>query len=452
MIVMKFGGTSVKNAEAMSSAIEIVRTRKKYSPVVVLSACGGITDKLLELINNAPFIQFDESLKSISEIENLHLNIIENLIKNKNLKADATENIKNLCNDLKNLIQGITLLRESTPRRADSVLAFGELLSTSIFEAACRDNKIDSFFLDARKVMKTDNNFNNANVDFELVKKSAEWFILPELTKGKVVVTQGFIGSDLSDTTTTLGRGGSDYSAAVIGSVLNVDEIQIWTDVSGVLSADPRIIPGAKTIPEMTFNEVLELSYYGAKVLHPDTIKPAIENNIPVKVLNTFQPENPGTLILGKSDSNVPSLHSVVMKENCLLCTIDYSNNNNSSDIKNSIVQKLAEQNIIPLFSSEISHRISILLDDNPNANEEFIRNFLSEYKQVLKRLTLICICGNNLDKYENGVNSFIEKIVRTTTSYSPHGIIFGLTPASVLILVPVEKGKSVLEELHKLI
>lgn len=298
MAVMKFGGTSVENADAMQNVINIIKTEKQHKiPLVVLSACAGITNKLEKIADAAADNRSDEALHWADEIQKHHETIAENLIKEPQTVASLKALIKEYIDDLKTLINGVDIVGELTARSMDVFYSYGELLSTNLLEAGLKEQGVDTFWLDARDVLITDDNFGKAQPLWDLTMKSLQGMVLPELQGGNVVVTQGFIGRNRSGKTTTLGRGGSDYSAAIFGALLKRTKIQIWTDVDGVLTCDPRLVPEAKRLKVITFNEAAELAYFGAKVLHPATIHPAVTENVPVYVKNSKRPEIEGTLI-----------------------------------------------------------------------------------------------------------------------------------------------------------
>jgi len=298
MAVMKFGGTSVGTASAMQQAIAIVAGQKKSGvPLVVLSACSGITNKLIQVAEAAGSGRLDDALSKIGEVRKHHVELVGGLIRGEALRDELTAKIEAYITHLELLAKGIEIVGELTERSKDMFCSFGELLSTTVFAAAMNEQGHLCQWVDIRQVMITDDRFGFARPIDEICEARVAEIIKPQLDSGVVVVTQGYIGSTLSGKTTTLGRGGSDLSAALLGAWLHDDSIQIWTDVDGVMTCDPRLVPEARSIRIMTFSEAAELAYLGAKVLHPDTIAPAVRKNIPVYVLNTWHPDSKGTLI-----------------------------------------------------------------------------------------------------------------------------------------------------------
>ncbi|MBX9878013.1 MAG: lysine-sensitive aspartokinase 3 [Candidatus Obscuribacterales bacterium] len=294
MIVMKFGGTSVGSAERMQEVVQLVKqAATKSCPVVVLSAMSGVTNALIAGAEAAAAGNFNDALRQVDLIRAKHVEAINAISGGADLLSEVEERLSELVVTYK----GIAAVGELSKRSLDAVSGMGELLSSAIVARIANGQGLRSQWLDARKFMVTDDSFGRANpVWGELVPATRE-ALVPLLEQGTVVFTQGFIGSTKNGVSTTLGRGGSDYSASIMGVAIDADEIQIWTDVDGMMTADPRVVKDARVISEVSFQEASELAYFGAKVLHPLTIKPAVEKKIPVRILNTFRPNEPGTLI-----------------------------------------------------------------------------------------------------------------------------------------------------------
>ena len=285
-------------ARAMQQAISIVdRERVNAVPLVVLSACSGITNKLVRIADAAGRGAIDEAMDLAGDVRTFHFALLDELIKRDVLKKEVAVKIEELASRLEMLIKGVDIVGELTERSRDMFCSFGELFSTTVFAAAMKDQGHNVEWIDVRTVMITDDNFGFARPINDECEENVHRIIRPLLQQGTVVVTQGYIGATKTGKTTTLGRGGSDFSAALLGAWLNENAIQIWTDVDGVMTCDPRMVPEARSIRVMTFSEAAELAYLGAKVLHPDTIAPAVQKNIPVYVLNSVHPDAKGTII-----------------------------------------------------------------------------------------------------------------------------------------------------------
>jgi aspartate kinase len=298
MIVMKFGGTSVGSKVRFEQVFALISnaTAKEGPPLVVVSAMSGVTNALIEAADLAVKRNLDGALAQIDMIRKKHIEAVQGLFSKE--RADALlADLNGLLAEIDSVLRGINYLGELSKRSIDAVSALGELLSSRVLAEYAENQGMKVKWLDARQLMITDDNFGKAGPLLEEIGKRATR-VIPQLVKdGFTVITQGFIGSTIDGVTTTLGRGGSDYSASLLGVAAGASCIEIWTDVDGMMTADPRIVPAAQMVSHVSFQEASELAYFGAKVLHPLTIKPAVEKNIPVKILNTLRPENGGTLI-----------------------------------------------------------------------------------------------------------------------------------------------------------
>jgi aspartate kinase len=306
MIVMKFGGTSVGSPERMEEVVQLVSaTANKNGPVVVvLSAMSGITNSLIAGAELALARDLDGAVSTIESIREKHFQAIDKLFGgDPTIGASLKQEIQAYLDDLLILYRGVGYLGELSKRSLDAISGMGELLSSKIVAALAGVRGLSSCWLDARKMMITDEGFGKAAPLWDKLTSPVRSQMLPRLEAGQTIITQGFIGSTIYGISTTLGRGGSDYSASIFGVALDASEIQIWTDVDGMMSADPRVVRDARVLPEVSFQEASELAYFGAKVLHPMTIRPAVEKKIPVRILNTMNPTASGTLIKNEVES-----------------------------------------------------------------------------------------------------------------------------------------------------
>ena len=297
MIVCKFGGTSVADGEAIARAASIVTSRLARQPVVVVSALGGVTNDLLDVAHRAANGNLLVALSIVESLRTRHLRTVASLLDDGDERADVEAEVSAGLDELAHLAEAFSTLGFVTPRSLDAVAAIGELLSSRIVAAAFRQRGIDAEWVDARMVTITDDHFTRATPDVVAIAAAAREHLRPLAMHGRVAVMGGFVGATRDGTTTTLGRGGSDYSASLVGAALEAEAIEIWTDVDGMLTADPRIIPGARLIDRIRFDEAAELAAFGAKVLHPSTIAPAVQRGIPVYVFNSRRPEGTGTEI-----------------------------------------------------------------------------------------------------------------------------------------------------------
>ncbi len=304
-LVLKFGGSSVADATCMRQVAGIVAGALAQGPLVVLSAMGKTTNALFAAATAAEAGNLAEALAGLEALAAAHRKAAQDLVAD-GRRGPLDQELTALFSELEMLLRGVALLRELSPRSMDAIAAFGERLSTRVFEAHLRDAGMDSVWFDARTVLRTDAGFGSAQPRPGEIERAAQSRLRPLLGPGRAVVTQGYIGATEDGLTTTLGRGGSDYSAALLGAALGAAEVQIWTDVEGVLTCDPRVVPGALPIPELSFAEAGELAAFGAKVLHPATIQPAVEARIPVTVRHTRLPEGRFTTITGSVRTGRP--------------------------------------------------------------------------------------------------------------------------------------------------
>ena len=298
MIVCKFGGTSVGDAEAIRRTASIVQSRLDKQPIVVVSALGGATNQLLALAEQASRGQLIGALRAVQALRDRHMQEAGSLLGSGDGANDVTGELSGMLDELASLAEALSVLGHITPRSLDAVAALGEQMSSHLVTAAFRCVGLPAVHVDARKVMITDEQFTRAEPQPDAIAEAARQHLLPLVRDGKVPVLGGYIGATAKGgITTTLGRGGSDYSASLLGAAVKAESIEIWTDVDGMLTADPRVVQAARTIEQVGFEEASELASFGAKVLHPYTIAPAVLIGIPVWILNSRNAAGRGTLI-----------------------------------------------------------------------------------------------------------------------------------------------------------
>jgi aspartate kinase len=327
MIVMKFGGTSVGSPERYKEVAKLVGSYQDKQPVVVVSAMSGTTDWLLNTARtvaeggrNAADPVAAERL--MAEFHSRYQKVVEETISSPEIRSRTFSSIAAQLRRLLRLLTGIEMLGELSPRSLDAVAAFGEKLSSKIAAAALCDAGFKAEAVSAEELVATDNNFNQATPLMNLTTEKCRARLLPLLEQGIIPVVTGFIGATPEGITTTLGRGGSDYSASIVGAALDSEEIWIWTDVDGVMSADPRLVPEARSLRRISYAEAGELSHFGAKVIHPMTVMPAVEKNIPIYIKNTFNPEFPGTRIDNSEQAAGGLVKAIASTKNLALITV----------------------------------------------------------------------------------------------------------------------------------
>ncbi len=314
MIVMKFGGTSVQDAVAIDRVATIVKDRVAQKPVVVVSAMAKVTDQLLATARAAGSGDRNRALELSRALRERHYTTAGELL-NTGVFTDLHGEMEAAFEALDELLRGIVAVGELTPRTTDHVAAYGELLSSKMVAAAFAVRGLNASFVDSRQCVVTDNNFMRAAPLIEETNERLKSKIQPLLDAGNIPVMGGFIGATKTGTTTTIGRGGSDYSAAIVGAGLNAERIDIWTDVDGMMTTDPNLCPDAKRIKVISFDEAAELAYFGAKVLHPSTVLPAVQKNIPVYILNSRNPTCEGTRIAARVPSCRNSFKAIAAKK-----------------------------------------------------------------------------------------------------------------------------------------
>ncbi len=359
MIVMKFGGTSVGGAAAMAHVIDAVRSRQGRQPVVVTSAMRGVTDGLGACAEAAHRGDEEGAVRQLAELADHHRATARELIDDSDARRDLESWLETQVERMRTLLKGLAILGELTPRSLDALLAYGERLSTRILATAMDELGLAAQWVDAREVVVTDDRFGQASPSVA-ASRERTGPLRAMLAEDIIPVTQGFIGSTLDGTTTTLGRGGSDYSAAFLAQILGANEIEIWTDVKGVMTADPGVVPEAHPVPELSYAEAAELAYFGAKVLHPLTVAPAVEADIPLSILNTFEPESPGTRVVRDARYDDHAVKAITAIHGLSLVTIAGRGMLGIPGVAARVFSAVAEEGINVLMISQASSEQSI--------------------------------------------------------------------------------------------
>jgi aspartokinase/homoserine dehydrogenase 1 len=364
MRVLKFGGSSVANAGNINKIVSILKERiQKEKLVVVVSALGGITDTLIDTVTLAS--KGDETYKDeLHKIESRHLEMVKELIPISQ-QSRLLSLVKKHCNEIEDICNGVFLLQELTSRTRDRVMSYGELLSSQIISAKFQSEGFENKWVDARKIIVTNSHYEHAVVDFELTNEKIQHYF--SNSEESFFLVPGFIASDTNGITTTLGRGGSDYTASIIAAALDASALEIWTDVSGMMTADPRLVSTAKIIPHILYREAMELSHFGAKVVYPPTIQPVMRKNIPVWVKSTFAPEDFGTLIENntsvKNDTSIRGISSI---NKIALLSLEGSGMAGIPGFSKRLFETLANEeiNVILITQSSSEHSICVAIEE----------------------------------------------------------------------------------------
>ena len=410
MIVMKFGGSSVESAAAIERVAGIVGARVARGPVVVVSAMDKTTNRLLALAADAVAGRRDEALEQLRILREYHF---ENALPLA-LESDEVEVERMLdrhFQELGELVKGLAVLGELTPRSVDAISSYGERISSRIVTAGFRKAGLDAVHVDARRVLVTDRRHTQAAPLFEATRARLCAQVAPLVQSGKVIIMGGFIGATEDGVTTTLGRGGSDFSASVVGAAMGAEEIQIWTDVDGMLTADPNTVPGARRLKVISFAEAAELAYFGAKVLHPSTVLPAVEQNIPVLILNSRRPEVPGTRVVRESVPCANPIKSIASKRPITVVHIHSTRMLMAHGFLHRIFEVFDryETPVDMVATSEVS--VSATIDSTARLAE--IRRELEEIAEVAVEhdRAIISLVGENI-RYTPGIGARIFRVL----------------------------------------
>ena len=408
MKVLKFGGTSVANAQNIALVKNIVSNTNSNKTIVVVSAFGGITDLLLQTAKLAA--TQDQTYKSIlKNIEDRHLNTAKELISAHN-QSKVLSKVKSELNTLETLLEGAFLIGEITPKLSDKIVSYGESLSSYIISEFFIEQKLDASFLDSRELIKTNDINGKANVNFETTNSLCEKFFND--VSNDIVVMAGFIAASEKGNSTTLGRGGSDYTAAIVAAAVNAEVLEIWTDVSGMYTANPKIVKQAKAIPQISYEEAMELSHFGAKVLYPPTIQPVLSKGITIVIKNTFEPDNAGTFITKNKNEKGKTVRGISHIEDIALLTLEGNGMVGITGISKRFFEVLSQSEISVILITQASseHSICVGISAIDIEKAEHILNTAFAYeierekiKPVIaeKELAIIALVGDNMKNHQ---------------------------------------------------
>lgn len=439
--VTKFGGTSVADYQAMSCCADII-TADRNTRVVVLSASAGITNYLVELANGCQLEQREQLLQQIHTIQ---FNIIQHLAHPEKI----TPIINKLLDNIRSLAEAASLA--TSDALTDELISHGEMMSSHLFCQLLNERGYNAKWLDIREIIATDSHFGKAVPNDQKTQEQAQALLTP-LIPHQVVITQGFIGRDDQGRTTTLGRGGSDYSAALLAEVLHADDVLIWTDVPGIYTTDPRIVPNAKRIDTISFAEAAEMATFGAKVLHPATLLPAVRSNIPVFVGSSKAPQQGGTWVT-RDPQPRPTFRAIALRRNQTLLILSSLSMLHAKGFLANVFTILAKYNISidVITTSEVS--IALTLDKTGSASsgtEMLSEALLTELRQVChvhieKELALVALIGNNL----HHINGVAKTLFSTLENYNIRLISYGASTNNICTLVPCESANGIVQDLH---
>ena len=445
MIVMKFGGTSIEDIPSIERVVKIIGSRLEQHPVVVNSAMGKTTRKLLNIARLSADGMDEDALLRLDKIREYHFDMARVLISDFE-DSDARITLERYFEELQRLLGGLSILQELTPRSQDRILSYGELVATTIIASTLQSRGINARWLDARDFIITDERFTRARPVDELTLRGIQEKVRPLVLSGHVPVIQGFIGSTRGGATTTLGFEGSDFTAALAGAALDVSNIEIWKDVNGIMTADPRIFAGARTVRNISFEEASELTLFGAKVLHPGTIEPARRKDIPVNIYNSRQPDAGGTTITANANNGTNIVKSIAYNMPVCIINIVSDSHVDPAGFLRSVFDILDREGIVPCVVTTAGAGIAMAV----SASED-----MEHAMDELTRLGTVNIAG------EKASISLVGENIRTTHYFAPvvfqnledvniYMVAQGASPISLTFVVNESDVSSVIARLHE--
>ncbi|HDG1671523.1 MAG: lysine-sensitive aspartokinase 3 [Kluyvera cryocrescens] len=441
LVVAKFGGTSVADFDAMNRSADVVLSDASVR-VVVLSASAGVTNLLVALAEGLEASERQAKLDAIRAIQYAVLERLSN-------PAVIRDEIERLLENLAALAE--TAASETSTALTDDLVSHGELMSTLLFVEILRERRVQAQWFDVRKVMRTSDRFGRAEPDVAALSELATQLLAPRLSEG-LIITQGFIGSESKGRTTTLGRGGSDYTAALLGEALHATRVDIWTDVPGIYTTDPRVVPAAKRIDEIAFEEAAELATFGAKVLHPATLLPAVRSDIPVFVGSSKDPKAGGTLVCNET-ANPPLFRALALRRKQTLLTLHSLNMLHSRGFLAEVFGILARHNISVdlITTSEVSVALTLDTTGSTSTGDTLLtQSLLMELSalcrvEVEENLALVALIGNDLSK-ACGVG---KEVFGVLEPFNIRMICYGASSHNLCFLVPGAEAEQVVQKLH---
>lgn len=453
MIVMKFGGTSVEDAASIERVAEIIKARVALKPCIVVSAMGKTTSKLLQAAQASASGDARTTLAIVAELKARHASEARQLIKSRWAAFDL---IEQYFAELKKLLEGLAILGEVPPRGLDKILAYGELLSSAIVTDALGERGIHSQLVDARELIKTDDRFGGASPLFDITNAKIEETIVPLIAENRLPVLQGFIGSTREGATTTLGFEGSDYTAAIIGAAMNADDIQIWKDVSGMLTTDPRIFKAARTVKACSYAEAAALTYFGAKVLHPKAIYPAARKKIPLHIYNSKSPEATGTAITEFAPPCKNAIKSMAFLRpvSMVKATIETISEEEQiflpEDSLKTIINTMIKRRVTPLLTA-VSGLNTAFAIDSKAMDENRERDLLADISKfttatVEHDKAIVTLVGAGLE----GDATLTGRVFKALEEVKINAVLHGSSPIMMNLIIAASDVETVIARLHE--
>ena len=441
---MKFGGTSVANFEAITRTIFIIGGRLDQKPVVVVSALSKVTDLLYKISDAAAAKDLPQTRELLCQLRKRHIDLTEELLAQSMLKEEAVARVNELCDSLEGIAMAVCSLGELSDRNKAVIISTGEYLSSTIISYAMNAKGIRTQWVDARTMMITSESYRKGEPDMDAIATKVPGVIAQAYEGMEAVITQGFVGVTSDGRPTVLGRGGSDYSASLIGMAIDAEKIEIWTDVDGVRTADPRYVQNTKSLEQISFEEAAEMAHFGAKVLHPLTIEPAVKKNIPIYVLNSMNPSGKGTAIL-RNELIEDGVKSVSFKENIRVINIFSTKMINTSGFLRRVFEIFSESKVSVDLISTSEANISVTVDATQNIDA--VVEELSEFADVIvdDDKSQVSVIGKNIVK----LNGMLKKTFTPLKKCNVYMISQGASFVNISFVVDREELIEVVRDLH---
>lgn len=444
---MKFGGTSVAGSGEISRVIGIIASKIEKKPIVVVSAMSRVTDLLYHIADKASEKDKASAMEGLARLRERHISVAEELLRSyESYMLPAVSAVNELCDELERTVLAVCALGELSDRSRVVIVSTGELLSSTIIAYALSAHGLDAEWIDARKLIITEGDFLKGDPVESKICETVPALIDKAFQSSKTVITQGFISSDVSGIPSVLGRGGSDYTASLIGMAAGAEDIEIWTDVDGVLTADPRMVPAARKLKTISFEEAAEMAVYGAKVLHPLTIEPAVRSNIPIYVLNSSKPEGSGTLILGEAAPE-NCVKSVCFKKDIQVINIFSTKMINASGFLSRVFDVFSRNCVSVDLISTSEANISVTCGQRPK-NIGKVINELSSFADVVmdSDKSQISVIGKNLID----IQGLMQKILGALRGKKLYMISQGASYVNISVVVDREVLPEAVNSIHE--
>ena len=455
MNIFKFGGTSVANSENIGKVIAIVKENSIDTPIiVVVSALGGTTDVLLNAARKAEK-KDTRYIEDIKSLEKRHIDTASELIIN-GTQNQVLAKINTYFNELKSILEGIYLINEFSNKTNDKIVSFGEILSSYIISETMKSKNLNASLKNSQELIITDENYTNAKVDFKQTEKNIQGFY--KNNTSQIIIVPGFVASTINGENSTLGRGGSDYTASIFAKALNASELQIWTDVSGMFTAHPKLVKQAKPIEHISYKEAMELSHFGAKVLFPPTIQPVLENKIPIRIKNTFAPNEVGTLITSETNGSSTPAKGISHIENIALITVEGSGMIGIAGFTKRILEVLsnAEINVSLVTQASSEHFLCMGINSSDVAEAEKLFNTAFAYEKtqniidpliIEDNLAIIALVGDNMKNHQGISGKMFSSLGKNNVNI--RAIAQGASEKNITAVIEQKDVEKALNTLH---